>query len=56
MITTETLLKFAPNIKDAAGHAAALEAARKESTVYNVRRLCAFLGQISVETGGFTLM
>ena len=56
MITAEKLLKFAPNIKDVAAHAAALEAARKESTVDNVRRLCAFLGQISVETGGFTLM
>ena len=56
MITAEKLLKFAPNIKDAAAHAAALEAARVESTVSNLRRLCAFLGQISVETGGFTLM
>jgi len=56
MITADKLLKFAPNIKDAAGHAAALEAARVESTVNNPRRLCAFLGQISVETGGFALM
>ncbi len=56
MITADKLLKFAPNIKDAPAHATALEAARVESTVDNVRRLCAFLGQISVETGGFTLM
>jgi putative chitinase len=56
MITADKLLKFAPNIKDAPAHATALEAARLESTVDNVRRLCAFLGQISVETGGFKLM
>lgn len=56
MITADKLLKFAPNIKDAPAHATALEAARVESSVDNVRRLCAFLGQISVETGGFTQM
>lgn len=56
MITAEKLLKFAPNIKDAPAHAAALEAARRESSVDKLRRLCAFLGQVSVETGGFTLM
>lgn len=56
MITADKLLKFAPNIKDAPAHATALEAARVESSVDNARRLCAFLGQISVETGGFTLM
>lgn len=56
MITAETLLKFAPNIKDAAAHADALEQARLASTVDNVRRLCAFLGQVSVETAGLTLM
>ncbi len=56
MITAEKLLQFAPRIKDAAGHAAALEAARLDSSVNTARRLCAFLGQISVETGGLTLM
>jgi len=56
MITAEKLLRFAPGIKNAAGHAEALEQARQESTVDNVRRLCAFLGQIYVETGGLTLM
>lgn len=56
MITAEKLQKFAPNIKDAAAHAAALEKARLESSVDNVRRLCAFLGQIYVETAGLTVM
>jgi putative chitinase len=56
MISADKLLKFAPNIKDAAGHAAALEKARLESTVDNVRRLAAFLGQIYVETAGMTVM
>ena len=56
MITADKLLKFAPNIKDAAAQAEALEMARLASTVDNVRRLCAFLGQVSVETAGLTLM
>lgn len=56
MITPETLRKFAPKIKDPEIHAAALEAARTNSTVTTPRRLCHFMGQIFVETGGFTSM
>ena len=56
MITAETLKKFAPKIKDAETHAAALEAARAGSTVNTSRRLCHFMGQIFVETGGFSTM
>lgn len=56
MITTETLHKFAPKIKDAEVHAQALEMARKTSSVDTPRRLCHFMGQIYVETGGFTRM
>ena len=56
MITADKLLKFAPNIKDAAAHAAALEKARVESSVDNPRRLCALLGQVFVETAGLTTM
>ncbi len=56
MITAETLRKFAPKIKDAELHANALEEARKSSSVNTPRRLCHFMGQIYVETGGFTRM
>ena len=56
MITADKLLKFAPNIKDAAAHAAALEQARLTSSVNTPRRLCAFLGQIYVETAGLSVM
>ena len=56
MITAETLRKFAPRIKDPEMHASALEDARKTSSVTTVRRLCHFMGQIFVETGGFTSM
>jgi putative chitinase len=56
MITAETLRKFAPKIKDPEIHAAALEAARQNSSVTTPRRLCHFMGQIFVETGGFTRM
>jgi putative chitinase len=56
MITSETLRKFAPKIKDPEIHANALENARKDSSVTTPRRLCHFLGQIFVETGGFTSM
>jgi putative chitinase len=56
VITTETLRRFAPDIKDAETHAAALEAARQNSSLTTPRRLCHFLGQIFVETGGFTRM
>lgn len=53
MITADTLSRFAPRIVDAAGHAAALEAARAGSSVTTARRLCHFMAQIYVETGGF---
>lgn len=56
MITAETLRQFAPGIKDAKTHAAALEAARQNSSLTTPARLCHFLGQIFVETGGFTAM
>jgi len=56
MITPETLRAFAPTIKDPEIHASALEDARKMSSVTTSRRLCHFLGQIFVETGGFASM
>jgi len=56
MITAETLRRFAPRIKDPETHASALENARRSSTVTTPRRLCHFMGQIFVETGGFTSM
>ena len=56
MITAETLRKFAPRIKDPEIHASALEDARQTSSVTTARRLCHFLGQIFVETGGFANM
>ncbi|HEX8557178.1 MAG TPA: hypothetical protein VF668_03695 [Pyrinomonadaceae bacterium] len=56
MITTDTLRRFAPRIREPEVHARALEAARLGSTVTTARRLCHFMGQIFVETGGFTSM
>ncbi len=56
MITVETLKRFAPRIADPVRHAAALEAARQASSVTTARRLCHFLGQVFVETGGFSAM
>lgn len=56
MITAETLKKFAPRIKTPEIHAEALESARLASSVTTARRLCHFLGQIFVETGGFASM
>ncbi|WP_410498671.1 glycoside hydrolase family 19 protein [Chitinibacter sp. S2-10] len=56
MITVDTLRKFAPKIKNAELHAVALENARLLSTVTTARRLCHFMGQIFVETNGFTTM
>lgn len=56
MITAETLHKFAPKLADPELHTRALEAARKTSSVTTARRLCHFMGQIFVETGGFTSM
>ena len=56
MITADTLRKFAPRIANAEVHAAALENARKESSVNTPRRLCHFMGQVFVETAGFTVL
>ena len=56
MITAETLRKLAPKVKDPELHARALEEARKTSSVSTPRRLCHFLGQVFVETGGFVSM
>ncbi len=56
MITPETLRKFAPQAKDPDLHAAALEAARRKSSVTTARRLCHFMAQVFVETNGFTSM
>jgi putative chitinase len=56
MITAETLRKFAPRIKDPEIHASALEDVRQTSSVTTARRLCHFLGQVFVETGGFAIM
>ena len=56
MITPETFHAFAPIAKDPAIHAGALETARITSSVTAPRRLCHFMGQIFVETGGFAAM
>jgi putative chitinase len=56
MITAETLGKFAPKLKNPEIHASALEEARQTSSVTTPLRLCHFMGQIFVETGGFTSM
>jgi putative chitinase len=56
MITVDTLRKFAPRIANAEAHADALESARKESSVNTPRRLCHFMGQVFVETAGFTVL
>jgi putative chitinase len=52
MITAGKLREFAPNCANADEHAAALEAARLNSSVNSELRLCHFLGQIFVESGG----
>jgi putative chitinase len=56
MITADTLSKFAPGIKNPEIHASALEEARQNSSVTTAARLCHFMGQIFVETGGFKSM
>jgi putative chitinase len=56
MITADTLRKFAPSIVDAEVHAQALETARKGSSVNTPRRLCHFMGQVFVETGGLKVL
>lgn len=57
MITADTMRRFARlNEADAALHAQALEQARQSSSVTTARRLCHFMGQIYVETAGFSSM
>jgi putative chitinase len=56
MITADTLRRFAPRIANAELHADALENARKQSSVDTPRRLCHFMGQVFVETAGFTVL
>ena len=56
MITAASLSQYAPQVGDAAAHAAALEEARLNSTVNTPQRLCHFMGQIYVESAGFTRM
>lgn len=56
MITADKLRQFAPQAGDVTAHAAALEAARLNSTVNTPQRLCHFLGQIYVESAHFTRM
>lgn len=56
MITTDTLRRYAPKSRMPDVHARALEAARVNSSVNTPRRLCHFMGQIFVETGGIAHM
>lgn len=56
MITADTLKRFAPKISNPEIHAAALEQARADSTINTPQRLCHFMGQVFVETGGFVSM
>jgi putative chitinase len=56
VITTEALKRFAPRIRTPFVHAAALEWARQTSSVTTTRRLCHFMGQVFVETAGFTAL
>ncbi|KDB52036.1 hypothetical protein X805_24060 [Sphaerotilus natans subsp. natans DSM 6575] len=53
MITVEKFKQFAPKASRAAEHAAALEMARRASSVTTPRRLAHFMGQAFVETQGF---
>lgn len=56
MITAETLREFARRISEAEIHANALESARSASSISTPRRLCHFMGQVFVETAGFTVL
>jgi putative chitinase len=52
LITAEKMRRFAPNSTNVDEQASALEAARLTSSVTTALRLCHFLGQIYVESGG----
>ncbi len=56
MLSNESLGIFAPRMINPEVHAAALEAARQDSTVNTPLRLSFFMGQIFVETDGLTRM
>ena len=56
VITAERLKKLAPRIRDAEVHASALEQARVSSSINNPRCLAHFMGQVYVETAGFTVL
>ena len=56
MITTDTLRRFATRIRMTEVHSRALDAARVTRSVTTPRRLCHFMGQIFVETGGIAHM
>ena len=56
MITVEKLHLLAPRGRDLDVHAAALEDARVGTSVNTPRTLAHFLGQVMVETAGFTAM
>jgi hypothetical protein len=56
MITADTLSRLARRIVNPEEHAGALEAARATSSITTAQRLCHFLGQVYVETAGFTAM
>jgi putative chitinase len=56
-ITTSLIKALAPGAKPSPeAHAKALEAARKGSSLNTIKRVSAFLGQIFVETTGYTLL
>ena len=54
MLTAETLARFAPRCALPGMHADALERTRAGSSVTTPAHLAAFLGQVYVETAGFT--
>jgi putative chitinase len=56
MITVDNLRQYAPRVGDAEAYAAALENARQQSTVNTPRRLVHFMGQVFVESAGFTVL
>jgi len=56
MITADTIKRFAPRCSQPQLHAAALEAARVNSSVNTPRRLAHFMGQVLVETDGLTAL